>query len=277
MPLNARFRCLGAIALLSACNPGRQNSAVATVNGVAITEAEVLLGLKPTAHGAGEPSVPDRRKAVIAALIHDELVRQKSVELGLEPEGPAADEVARLELLLGAARRRALAEAFYRTQIAKKAEPSASQVRAFFENNAALIRTEVHLRQILLRDEAQILTVQRALQGGASFESEARRQFTGLPEGAGAPWELGFLSWKQLPEQWRGVVASLAPGQVSPIIRGPGGRFWILELIERREKNAVTFEDARPQIIEDLTRARIEQLTLQADVDLRKGAQISEP
>lgn len=248
---------------------------VATVNGVALTEADLQLTLKPSGHGV-EAAAAERRKTAIAALIRDELLRQKATELGLEPEGAAAEEVLRLEATLQAARRRALADAYFK-QLAKKAEPSEQEARQFFEANAELIRTEYHLSQILLRDEAQITQAQQELQGGVAFEEVARRQFPGLPEGVGLPWELGFLSWKQLPDPWRPVLASLKAGEVTPVIRGPGGRFWLLKLVERRAKPEITFEEVRPLIVEDLKRARLEQLTQQAEQDLRKAARVTEP
>lgn len=282
-----RLLAMAALGPCLACNPGLPTSSpqpgktagavVATVNGVPITEADVQLGLKPIGHGAAEPSSPDRRKTVIAALIHDELVRQKAVELGLEPEGQYAEEASRLEAQASVARRHGLVEAYYRHQIAKKAEPTEVEARQFFEANAPMIRTEVHLWQILVRDEGQITQAQRELQAGASFEDVARRQFPGLPEAAGLPWELGFLSWKQLPDPWRPVLDALKPGEISPIIRGLNGRFWILKLLERRAKPELTFEDVKPLIVEDLKRARIDQLTLQADQELRKTAKIVEP
>ena len=255
---------------------GKGSAVVATVNGVALTEADVQLGLRATGHGS-DPSMTERRKAVITGLIHDELARQRAVELGLEPEGAGAEELARAESILNATRRKVMAEAYFSKQILKKAEPSDQDARAFFDANAELIRSEYHLSQIFLRDEVAITQAQRELQDGVPFEDVARRQFAGLPEGVGLPWELGFLSWKQLPEPWRPVLQTLSAGDVSGVIRGPGGRFWILKLVERRINSELTFEQVRPLIVEDLRRARLELLTLQADQDLRKSARIVEP
>lgn len=263
-------------------SPGKSTAAV-TVNGVGIAEAEVQLALKPalsraegpTGHG-NEASVAERRKGVLAGLVRDELARQRAVELGLAPEGAAADEVARLETLLSGAKRKALAEAYFTRQVLKKAEPTEQEARAYFEANGAVLRTEFHVNQLLLRDEAQITQLQGELAAGVPFVEVARRQFPNLPEGVGQPWDLGFLSWRQLPEQWRPVLEKLPAGEVSPIIRGPGGRFWLVHLVERRAKSEVTFEEVRPMIVEDLKRARLEQLTAQAEQDLRKSARIEE-
>lgn len=256
-------------------SPGKSTAAV-TVNGVAITEAEVQLALRPGPGHGNDVSGPERRKVVLAGLVREELARQKAVELGLEPEGAAADEVARLEMLLSGTKRKALAEAYFSRQVLKKAEPTEQEARAYFEANGAVLRTEFHVNQLLLRDEAQITQLQRELAAGAPFVEVARRQFPGLPEGVGQPWDLGFLSWRQLPEQWRAVLEKLPAGEVSPIIRGPGGRFWLVHLVERRAKSDVTFEEVRPMIVEDLKRARLEQLSAQAEQDLRKSARIVE-
>lgn len=272
--------------LLAACTSSEQAGAaagpqsrplsppVATVNGVTITELDVQLAQKPSSHSK-EPAGPEKRKAIVAGLVREELFRQKAGELGLVPEGPLADEVARLEALLNAARRKAQADAYFRVEISKKAEPSEQEARKFFDDNAALIRTQWQVSQILLRDEGQMNAVLGELQSGASFEAVARRQFPELPPEAGLPWELGFLSWKQLPEFWRPVLETLKAGETSPVIRGPGGRLWILKLVERRPQPEVTFEEVRPLIVEDLKRGRIEQLTAQAEQSLRKSARIT--
>lgn len=249
---------------------------VVSVNGVGLTEADVQLALKPVSHG-GEASTAERRKAVIAGLVREELARQKALELGLEPEGAGAEEVGRLELALNAARRHALAEAYFNKQVLKKAEPTEQEARQYFEANAALLKTEFGLQQIFVRDEAAITQAQAELAKGAAFEEVARRQYPGLPEGVGLPWELGFLSWKQLPEPWRPVLQTLQPGQVSPVLKGPGGRFWIIKLLERRAKPEVSFEELKPLIVEDLKRSRLEQLTQQSEQELRKSARIVEP
>ncbi len=272
MSLSQAITTVGLTALLGCNAPALKAApAVASVNGVEITQAELGLALKPTGHGGDQP---DRRGTAIAALVHDELVRQKATELGLEPEGPLAEEIARLEAQLAIARRRALNDAYYRHEIEKKAEPTDGEARAYFATNAAMLRAQFHLFQILTRDEAQILSVQRELATGAAFEDVARRQFPGLPEAAGLPWELGDLSWKQLPEPWRPVLEAMKPGDVSPIIHGAGGRFWILKLVERRANPALGFEDVRASIVEDLKRARLAQLAAQTDLDLRKTARI---
>jgi hypothetical protein len=64
------------------------------------------------------------------------------------------------------------------------------------------------------------------------------------------------------------VIDGIAVGQTSDLIPGPGGRFWIISVLERRENPAMTFEAARPDIATILrgqgasgARTRLEQET----------------
>ncbi|HEY1086474.1 MAG TPA: peptidyl-prolyl cis-trans isomerase [Archangium sp.] len=247
--------------LLLGCERPAAAHAVATVNGVAITEAELNAVLKPSAHlQDGVPA--ERKQAALAALVRDEQLRQKAVEAGLEPEAAALDELKRLEAQVLVARRRAYADAWLKKEL-ERVQPTEADARAVFERERAVYATEYRVQQILLRDEAQIERAAAALKAGTPFEDVARAQYPGLPEGVGVPWELGFLSWKQLPEPWRPVLATLQPGQASGVIRGPSNRFWLVRLVETRARPDATFEELQPLILEDLKRARLEALTRQ--------------
>jgi hypothetical protein len=247
--------------------PKASGAAVATVNGVAITEAELNAVLKPSAHQP-DAALPERRKTALATLVRDELMRQQAVEAGLEPEGLASDEVKRLEAQLAVAKRRALADAWLRREV-QRAEPTEAEARAVFEAQKGAFGTDYHVQQILLRDEALIEKAAADLRAGVPFEEVAKS--------IGLPHELGFLAWKQLPEPWRPVVSALSPGQASGVIKGPGNRFWLIRLVETRPRAETSFEELKPMILEDLKRGRLDQVTQRAEVELRKTARISEP
>src|SRR6185295_16113910 len=102
--------------------------------------------------------------------------------------------------------------------------------RKYFDSNATRLGTDLHLWQILVRDEASAAQARKALDEGKPFE-EVARSFS--PVGAtGATWDLGYVKWLTTPEPWRPVLESLKPGETSGVIRGPRGRFWILRLAE---------------------------------------------
>ena len=109
---------------------------------------------------------------------------------------------------------------------------------------------------------------------GTPFEAGPRARFPKLPKTVGAPWDLGYLRWQQVPKAWRNVVDDLKKGEVSGVIRGPNNRFWIIKLIDKRENPDITFESIKPTIMEVLKNAKIEELREKTDRDLRAKASI---
>jgi parvulin-like peptidyl-prolyl isomerase len=95
----------------------------------------------------------------------------------------------------------------------------------------------VRVSQLLFKGRAEADALAAALDAGAPFDEAAARFFPGLPAGQ-RPWELGFLQYQQVPEQWWPTLERLAPGEVSAPIAGPNERFWVLRLDERRPSQA---------------------------------------
>ncbi|UCF35159.1 MAG: peptidyl-prolyl cis-trans isomerase [Phycisphaerales bacterium] len=252
--------------------PGKSTEDVlVTVNGTPVGEADVRYALSTGGHNKEIP--PRQRKNVLEVIIQQELVYQRAVELGLDANAGYQKKLRQMEAQLNAFKRKELSELFWR-EIAGRAVISEAEAKKYFEENAARIQTELHVRQILKRQESVIEQALSDIEHGASFDEVARRQFPNLPEGAGQPWDLGYLKWKQVPEAWRNVVYNLKKGEVSGVIRGPNSRFWIIKLIDKRENPDITFESIKPTIMEVLKNEKIEELRAQAARDLRAKASI---
>jgi parvulin-like peptidyl-prolyl isomerase len=246
---------------------------LATVNGTPIGEADVRLALSSGGHNNEE--VPSEyRKNVLDVIIQRELLYQRAVELGLDANPTYQENLRRMEAQINAFKRNELSELFYRQEIAKKAEVSDAEAKAYFEANAARIRTELHVWQILRRKENAIEQVRNDLEQGASFEEIAGKGLPQMAKTDKAPWDLGYLRWKEVPESWQNVVYALKKGEVSGIIRGPNNRFWIIKLIDKREDPDITFESVKPAIVEVLKGAKIEELREKINRDLRAKANI---
>lgn len=248
-----------------------RSDAVAAVNGVLITRAEVSAASKVDSHQG--PAAPEPQAQVVERLVREELATQRAVELGLDQDPAYREKLAHLETQVVAFRRERLSEAFYR-DAASKVEISDADARKYFDEHGAEMRREIRVSQILMRDEAAIEAARRAIEAGTSFEDVARKQFPELPEGSRPPWDLGYLRWNQVPEAWAGVVERLAPGQTSAVIRGPNRRFWLVKLVDRRENPAVTFESVRSLVTDKLRAAQSTRLRDAADQALRARARI---
>lgn len=253
---------------------------VAVVNDVPIHEAEVLLRTKSSAHEQGDArlraaAAPDAaaRKNVLETIIRDELIAQRAIALGLDDDEGYREALAGQEAVLATFRRQKLAELYSRHQ-REAVKVSEADARRYYDENSALLRRELHVQQILVRDEARIEEAHRAIAAGTPFEEVAARNFPNLPADAPRPWDLGFLRWTQLPETWRPALRTLEKGQTTDILRGPRNRFWIIKLVDERVDPQATFETWRGHIMEVLRAERVEARRAEEERALRGGARI---
>jgi len=250
-------------------------AAPATVNGTAISAAELALAMGTAAraenpHGGGSGVAPDRGQ-VLAGLIDLELAAQRAVALGLDADPGYRDELAKLEAQLASVRRQRLA-ALFDKDVAARAAVAPAAVQAFYDQHVDEIRTRVRVWQLLFRDRAKATAAAAELAGGAAFEAVAARVLN-APAGT-TPWDVGYLAWNQLPPAWAPTLPGLAVGATSGVISGPGGRFWIIRVIDRQRDDEQTFERARAAIELRLGDEAAQTARAQALTELRRQARI---
>ncbi len=244
---------------------------LATVNGVPITENDLAIELH-NRRAQGDVS-PEQKAVVLDHVIQQELVAEKAVEKGLDSEKAFQEELARRTTEVNAWKRQALAELYYRHEASQKGTVAEAELRKFFDDNASWIRTDNHVWQILARDGTEIAQLKKELDAGVPFETVAARKFPDLKEGQ-APWDVGMMKWKQVPDPWRPVLEKLKPGETSDVISGAGHRWWIIRLIDRREDPTLDFDQVKDILADYLRVARAEQFRSQAAEELRKAAKI---
>lgn len=244
-----------------------------TVNGTPITELDLFYALRRS-RGHRAKATPESREDVLESIILQELIYQKAVDLGLDTDPKYQEEMRRVEVQVNAFKRKKLADAFFRREIANKAEVSNAEAQEYFAANTARIRTEVNVWQILRRKESLVEQDLNDLKHGISFAEIAKKQYPKLPKTGRQPWDLGYLRWNQVPAAWQNVVYDLKKGETSDIIRGPNQRFWIIQLIDKREKPDLTYEDVKPAIMAILRDEKIQQLRDRTQRELRDKARI---
>jgi parvulin-like peptidyl-prolyl isomerase len=250
---------------------GVDAQALATVNGVPISADDVRR--ESAVHMQKEEPNPERARGVLESVIRDELAYQEALKLGLDADASYQREARRLDADLHAAKRRLLADVFYRKQSAKNADFSDAELHKYFDEHAAELQREVHVFQILTRDETRINDFKKRIEQGAAFEEVAASMFPNAGLGDRKPWDLGYLGFSQIPEAWRAELQKLGPGQTSGVIRGPNERFWIIKLVERRER-AQTFEQSKSEISSILKSQKLEAFRQQMTQQLRASAHI---
>ena len=245
---------------------------LALVNGKPITEEDVDLELRRGKRGDA-PASDELRRTVLETIIRDELVRQRAVELELDQNPHYQAGHRRAQATLDAFARKAMGDAFAKHGIAAKTTVSDDEARQYFDDNAARMRTELEVRQILRRDASKAEQDLEDLRAGAPFETVAARQFPKLPPTDRKPWELR-LRWNQVPDAWREALAKLEAGEISDVIRGPSRRYWIIQLLSSRENPQITFESVRPVIVDFLQTEKSRELRQATHRSLRESARI---
>lgn len=254
----------------AALPPAPAAGVLATVGQVPITEQDVRLALRLE---DDKPLEPDLRARVLETLIRQELAAQKATVLALDRDPRYAEALGRQQAQVRAFVRKELADALFRQEVQHKSAVSEAEARAHFEANARQIRTETHVLQILSRSEEEIRGLAEELKQGKKFEEVAGKTFTILPPDGQKPWDLGWLRWAQLPPAWREVVPGLAEGATSDVLTGPGGRYWLVHVVARRE-NPLKFEDVRDALIEELKAAKVQTLQAKLDQELQTSAPV---
>ena len=186
-------------------------------------------------------------------------------EQHLEERGISLDEL-RIEF-----QRTLTIEKLLAREISSKMSVTETEMREYYEENKAgfhLPEQQIHLAQILVtatpeipvpnhrNDDARDPETAQAkaemlielLQGGEAFDVVAQN-YSEDPDSTGNGGDLGFIPQSFIEEAditLRRVVASLSPGEISPVIRS-GPEFRILRLISREPAGQREFSDPRVQ------------------------------
>ncbi|HVR37449.1 MAG TPA: peptidyl-prolyl cis-trans isomerase [Thermoanaerobaculia bacterium] len=142
-------------------------------------------------------------------------------------------------------------------------DPTENEARTYYEEHQNEFRSgeEVHVRQILVHDEALASDILAKLRKGASF-ADLSNEYSHAPN-AKRGGDIGFVSRGELPKMFEDEIFRLQPGQFSEVIRTDSS-FHIFRVDERRAPGIVDFESAAPVIAarlkEDAIRERMAQL-----------------
>ena len=151
-------------------------------------------------------------------------------------------------------------------------QPSDAEIQGYYDQHPPEFRSgeEVHVRQILVHDEAVANDILAKLKKGAAFE-ELSRQYSQAPN-AKKGGEIGYISRGELPIMFEDEIFALKPGSVSTAIRTDSS-FHIFKVDQRRPPGVIDVQTAAPVIRERLRdeaiRERMAQLVARARGDMQ--------
>jgi len=215
-PIKSRILLASAVTLLtlSACNsrdnaksaaPASKDAAVATVNGIVISNSRIDMIAKQ-GNGAGHPDSPETRKAIIDQLIMQMLVAEQAVKKGLDKSPEVAEQ---MEVL----KQSVLANAYVQDYI-KHNPISDDVVKAEYDKiKAGITGTEYKARHILVATEAEAREIIAKLKKDpGSFEKMATEKSldTGSKARGG---DLGWFDLSKMVPEFGAAVSKLDKGK----------------------------------------------------------------
>jgi len=245
---------------LSASAASADPKTLATVNGVAITDADVDNALADIGQGLPEGlDLPAKRKYALDYLIDLKAVAGKALadKIDADPVFQARlayfREKLAMEVLLG--------------KTAKAADTDAAEHAAYdAAAKAQPPQPEVHARHILLPDEAAAKAALARVKGGEDFAKVAD-ELSKDPAAKGG--DLGWFTKDRMVPEFADVAFKMKPGEISDPVKTQFG-YHVIKVEETRTKSFPPFEQVKEQA------AHYVQQKAQAELveKLRKDAKV---
>ena len=141
------------------------------------------------------------------------------------------------------------------------ADITESQMKARYEEvkNTAPVKEEVKARHILVDSEDAAKEVIADLKNGVKFEDEAKAK-TKDPSGKSSGGDLGYIGKEDTVPEFSEAAFKLKPGEVTSAPVKTQFGWHVIKVDERRNKPAPTYEEAMPQIRDELARADVQKI-----------------
>lgn len=143
-----------------------------------------------------------------------------------------------------------LAEKMMRSAHSQRPTISKQETLQFYEAHRPLFQRQerVRARQIVVSDGEEAIQLLKRLKKGERFDKLARDKSLGPEKVNGG--DLGYFSRGEKPPEFDHVFA-MERGAVSEVIKSPYG-YHIFKLEERLGSREIPFEEAKPQILQEL-------------------------
>ena len=234
--------CLAVMALAMAGPATAQDKPLATVNGKAITEADLKFAEEEIGSDLGSLPPAVRRRALIEYLVEHQLLAEAATLQKMD----AGAEMDRRMLYL---KRKALRDTYFDTAI--KGSVSEAEARKAFDTQIARTRPEEEIKasHILVETEAQAKELAASIaHGDAKTFAELARKSSKDPGTRDDGGTLGYFARGQMVPQFEEAAFKLAKGEVSRPIQTQFG-WHLIRVDDRRQKKLPDFQEVKDRIV----------------------------
>ncbi len=260
-PIALAFALAGSISVPFITAATAEDKIVATINGKAITDADLAVADGEIGQDMGTMPADQKRMSLLEFLIDNQLFADAAEgdKLG---EGPA------FESRVAYLKRRALREIYFEKVI--KASVSDADAKKLYDDQVKLLKPEeeVQARHILVESEDKAKEIAEKIKGGGKFEDLAKENSKdpGSKDDGGS---LGYFGRGQMVPQFEEAVFTMQKGDVSAPIQTQFG-WHLIKVEDKRTKAPPAFDVVKDRILQSL----LLQKASKAAVDLRTKAKI---
>lgn len=216
---------------------------IATVNGKAITEADIKLAEQDI--GADMPQVPDaaKRQLLVEYLI-------ETIAFADAAEAQKVDKSAEAEARLTYARRRALRDLYYETTV--RASVPEAEAKKFYDDQVGKLGKdeEISARHILVEKKELADDLVKKLKAGGDFAALAK-EHSKDPGSKIEGGSLGFFGKGQMVPPFEEAAFKLTKGQISEPVQSQFG-WHVIQLDDRRTRQPPPFAQVKERILQSL-------------------------
>jgi peptidyl-prolyl cis-trans isomerase C len=234
---------------------------VATVNGLAVTEADMKLAEDEIGRDLGNLPDQTKRRVLVEFLIENNLFA-KAAETANLASGNDFDD--RMKYW----RNRALRDAYFDKEI--NGAISEAAAKTFYDDQIKGLKPkeEVQARHILVETEEKAKELKQKLADGGDFAALAKEHSKdpGTKDDGGM---LGFFSAGQMVPDFEQAAFALKKGEISAPVKSQFG-WHIIKLEDRRQKPPPTFDEVKDRILSSMMHKRAQSVAAK----LREDAKI---
>jgi len=263
---------IGSMLTLASCNaqdgdksatpPAVSSAAIATVNGVPISQARFNFLLQ-LSQQQGQPDSPEARKNLREKLITEEIVAQEALKKGMDK---SADVLTQIDLA-----RQTILIRTYLQDFIKNNPLSDDALKAEYEKiKSQMGDKEYHARHILVEKEAEAKDIIAKLKKGEKFEKLAEKSKDPGSKVKGG--DLGWAAPANFVPEFSAAMTKLKKGQyTTEPVKSQFG-WHIIKLEDSRMLQAPPFDEVKQNLRQRAQQQQIDKMIS----DLRAKAKIEE-
>ncbi len=229
-----------AMPLLAAAPAHAEDKTVATVDGIAITEADLKFAEDEIGRDLGNLPGATKNRVLVEFLIENNLFARAA-------EAAKLNEGADFESRLKYWRNRALRDAYFEKEVNSAISEAAA--KTFYDDQVKSLKPkeEVQARHILVETEDLAKELKKKVDEGGDFAALAKEHSKdpGTKDDGGM---LGYFSQGQMVPQFEQAAFAVEKGKVSNPVKSQFG-WHIIKVEDRRQKPPPTFDEVKDRIL----------------------------